>query len=422
MRWADGAATSRSASYTLRRVIKRPLTVVMLLTGLNLLNYLDRWLIAAVSPNIQRELGLSDAQTGGVGSAFLWGYLLFSPLVALLGERVRRTWLIGAGVALWCLATAGSGLAATFATLIAMRVAVGIGEASYASLSPTLIDEISPAAKKARTLAIFYAAIPVGSALGFVVGGALDAAIGWRAAFYVAGGPGVLLALSCFFIADAPPKPRERRAGLVEALRGTLRSPRYVWLVAGFIAQTFALGGFGFWAPHFLERTFHMELSKANTTLGGILVVTGLAGAILGGVVADRSRDHDRVRAQVRVCAVTAALAVPFAAWAVLAGSPVAFFVALGLAELFIFSSTAPFNAALMASVPFGLRAMAMAFSIFAGHLLGDIISEPLVGELSDRLGSLRPAMYVLAAAVVVNALAWGAALRARQVVDEPAS
>lgn len=401
-------------------MIKRPLTIVMLLTGLNLLNYLDRWLIAAVSPNIQRELGLSDAQTGGVGSAFLWGYLLFSPVVALLGERLKRTWLIGTGVALWCLATAGSGLAGTFATLIAMRVAVGIGEASYASLSPTLIDEITPGSNKGRTLAIFYAAIPVGSALGFVVGGVLDKAVGWRTAFYVAGGPGVLLALSCFLIADTPPKPREQQAGLKEALRGILRSPRYLWLVVGFIAQTFALGGFGFWAPHFLERTFHMELASANTVLGGILVVTGLAGAMLGGVLADRSKDEDRVRAQIRVCAVTAALAVPFSAWAVLAGSPLAFFVALGLAELFIFFSTAPFNAALMGSVPFGLRAMAMAFSIFAGHLLGDIVSEPLVGELSDKLGSLRPAMFVLAAAVVVNAIAWTVALRARRVDDEP--
>ncbi len=402
-------------------MIKRPLVIVTLLTGLNLLNYLDRWLIAAVSPNIQRELRLSDAQTGGVGSAFLWGYLLFSPLVALLGERVKRTWLIGAGVALWCLATAGSGLAGTFATLIAMRVAVGIGEASYASLSPTVIDDITPADRKARNLAIFYAAIPVGSALGFVVGGLLDKAIGWRAAFYVAGGPGVLLALSCFFISDAPPKARDQRAGLKEALTGILRSPRYRWLTVGFTAQTFALGGFAFWAPHFLERTFHMDLAHANTVLGGTLVVTGLAGALLGGVISDRSRDPDRVRAQTRVCAVTAALAVPFSAWAVLAGSPFAFFVALGLAELFIFFSTAPYNAALMGAVPLGLRAMAVAFSIFIGHLLGDIISEPLVGVLSDRLGSLRPAMFVLAAAVVVNALAWVLALRAPRLSEEAA-
>lgn len=400
-------------------MIKRPLTIVMLLTGLNLLNYLDRWLIAAVSPNIQKELSLSDTETGGVGSAFLWGYLLFSPIVAVLGERMKRTWLIGAGVGLWCAATAGSGLAATFVTLILMRVAVGIGEASYASLSPTLIDEITPLKSKGKTLAIFYAAIPVGSALGFIVGGALDKAVGWRTACFVAGGPGVLLALSCFFIADGPPKPKEQQAGLMRAVRGIFKSPQYLWLVVGFIAQTFALGGFGFWAPHFLQREFHMELASANTVLGGILVVTGLAGAMLGGVIADRSKDDDPVRAQIRVCAVTAALAIPFSFWSVFAGSPTAFFIALGFAELFIFFSTAPFNAALMSAVPFGLRAMAMAFSIFSGHLLGDIISEPLVGKLSDAMGSLRPAMIVLAAAVVVNAIAWWAAMRSRRVVDE---
>lgn len=389
-------------------MIKSPSVIVALLTGLNLLNYLDRQLVGAVAPKIKADLGLDDDQLGYVGSAFLIGYLLTSPIFGRLGDRMARKILITIGVAVWCGATAGSGLTSTLAGLLAMRVFVGVGEASYASLSPTIIDDITPADKKGRTLAVFYAAIPIGSALGYVFGGLLEKHFGWRHAFFLAGGPGILLALTCLLIAEPPRTQKEHGEGSIkEALGALVGSSRYLWATAGFVAQTFALGGFAFWAPSFLVRKFHMEGDAANFYLGVILVVTGFVGTFVGGAWADKRPGKDRTQAGLWVCALTTTVAVPFAFWSVYAGSPLSFYVSLGVAELGIFASTSPINGAFLGTVPAGVRATAMAFSIFIGHLLGDLISVPLVGKISTLTGDLSTGMLLLPIAMTLNALAW---------------
>jgi MFS family permease len=396
-------------------MIKSPAAIVALLTGLNFLNYLDRQLIAAVLPHLQRDLGLNDAQGGWLGSAFLLGYMVTSPLFGWLGDRTNRKGLITLGVLIWCGATAGSGLMMTFAGMMAVRGLVGVGEASYASLSPTILDDVTPSSRKSRVLAVFYAAIPVGSALGFVLGGFLDKHYGWRNAFFIAGGPGVLLAFTCLLIAEPERKQRPEAMATGEALRGLWSSGRYVWAVLGFVAQTFALGGFSQWAPKLLHQKFHMELHTADFYFGVLVVVTGFAGTFLGGAWADRAPGEDRTRVAMRVCALSTAAAVPAAFVALLApsGAPWLFFGAMGLAQLGIFVSMSPFNAVVLGAVPPETRATAMAASIFAGHMFGDLISMPLVGYLSDGLGgNLAGAMMILPAALVANAVAWSVSVR----------
>ena len=391
-------------------MLKSPAAIVALLTGLNFLNYLDRQLIAAVLPHLQKDLGLNDAQGGWLGSAFLLGYMVTSPLFGRLGDTTSRKGLIALGVLIWCGATAGSGLMMTFAGMMAVRALVGVGEASYASLSPTILDDVTAPEKKNRVLAIFYAAIPVGSALGFVLGGFLDKHYGWRNAFFIAGGPGVLLALSCFLIAEPPRKQRDQAMPVGEALRGLRASGRYVWAVIGFVAQTFALGGFTQWAPKLLNQKFHMELHEADFFFGVLVVVTGFVGTFAGGVWADKTPGADRTAGALRVCALSTAAAVPAALVALLApgGMVWLFFGAMGLAQLGIFMSMSPFNAVVLGAVPTETRATAMAASIFAGHLLGDLISMPLVGYLSDGMGgNLGGAMMILPVALLFNALAW---------------
>jgi len=154
--------------------IKNPYVVLALLSGLNLVNYLDRMLVSAVGPKLQIDLGLSDLQFGFVSQAFMVGYFVTSPFFGSLGDRMPRRGLIALGIATWSLATIGSGLTKTFAAMVAARVVVGVGEASYATLAPTIIDDLAKPASKNRWLAVFYVAIPVGSALGFVLGGQLE--------------------------------------------------------------------------------------------------------------------------------------------------------------------------------------------------------------------------------------------------------
>ncbi len=399
-------------------MIRRPALILALLTTLNLINYLDRFLVMAVGPRIQDSLHLGDAQIGWVESAFMLGYFLTSPIFGWLGDRYPRKGLIAAGVAIWSVATIGSGFTHSFGWMIAARVAVGIGEASYATLAPTIIDEIADAKNKNRWLSIFYVAIPVGSALGFLLGGMLEHRFGWRSAFFIAGGPGLALALVTTFIAEPKrrERPREASSGF-SAYLDLARRPAYRATVAGYVAQTFALGGFTAWAAPFLYRKLCLELHVANFRFGLITVVTGLAGTALGGYLADRWPGQDRVQAGLRVCAWSSIIGAPLSLAAVFAGSSTAFLAALALTELAIFVSVAPINAAVMRTVPTHLRARAMAASIFAMHLLGDLISPPVIGGLSDHFGDdhafcsgargLQLGMYLLPAAVALSAVFW---------------
>lgn len=399
--------------------------IVWLLTGLNLLNYLDRYIIAAVGPKMQDELNLDETQLGFVLTAFMLGYFVTSPVFGALGDRRPRRGLIAVGVALWSIATAVSGLARGFSSMIAARVAVGVGEASYATLAPTIIDDLSDPATKNKWLAIFYMAIPVGSALGFVIGGIVESQWNWRVAFFVAGLPGIALAGLVLLMKEPVRKTHERR-NVLEGARDLSSIPLYRGAVLGYIAYTFALGAFAVWAPSYLNRVLDMDLAKANGALGPVLAVAGFVGTWIGGKFGDRAAAAGadaaaRTRGYLRVCAVVTGLAAVPALLSLLAPTPVFFFIGFGVCCVLLFSATAPINAALLQSVPEASRASAMAISIFAIHLFGDLPSPPIVGQISDRLrgahslespqadAALRTAMLItLPAFIALGALAWG--------------
>jgi MFS family permease len=391
--------------------IKNPRVILGILSALNLVNYLDRILVAAVGPKLQEDLGLSGFQFGMVINAFMLGYFVTSPIFGALGDRYRRRELIALGVAVWSIATAASGMMRTFLAMAGMRIIVGVGEASYATLAPTIIDDLAKPAAKNRWLSVFYVAIPVGSALGYLLGGQLEHAYGWRSVFFIAGGPGLALAL--FALAIEEPKRVVRRKDTARRDSGTWRSWRQLFsiglyrnAVIGYTAQTFALGGFAAWAPTYLYRHLHMDLKTADFWFGLVLVVTGLVATFVGGHLGDRWPGENRARANLRVCAVTTLISVPFAAACFLAGSPLGFFAGLAVAEFAIFMATSPINVVILQGVPMELRASAMALSIFAIHLLGDLISPPLIGAISDTW-SLEAAVFVLPVALAIAAWAW---------------
>ncbi|HVO30582.1 MAG TPA: hypothetical protein VMV18_07595, partial [bacterium] len=286
------------------------------------------------------------------------------------------------------------------------------------------------------------------------LGGAIEHAFSsWRAAFYVAGAPGLLLAALCLLI-EEPPRATTAAGGgaashhgnFLGSLGDLLRIPMYRYAVLGYIAYTFSLGGFSGWAAEYLDARMGLPLNVADRGLGIILLVTGFAGTAVGGFLGDRWAraphgaagaawtESDRTRGALRVCWIFTALAAPFALVTLLAGSPTVFFAAIGVTEFFLFVSTAPVNAALLGSVPAELRASAMALSIFAIHLFGDLISPPAIGTISDALrgptaagvdpmaamraehgGSLRTAMFILPVMIAVGAFLWwrGATRRA---------
>ncbi len=395
-------------------MIRRPSFILAILTGLNLLNYMDRTVLAAVLPSVQSkgELNLTDLESGALATAFLVGYFLTSPLFGAIADRAQhlRTKLMTIGVLVWSVATFLSGHAHGFVSMMLARALVGVGEASYASVAPTLIDDMTPHARKGEKLAIFYLAIPVGSAIGYLLGGFLEKHFGWRGAFYAAGGPGAILALSCLLIVDPGVKQRDKPPPLSKMLAPLFREKLYARSVFGYCAQTFALGGFSYWAPKYIHATFSMPLDKANYLFGITLIVAGVIGTGVGGFWADRAtRGRDppgAVRGYLRVCGISGLIAAPFALGCVLSTTPTMFFGLILICESFLFLSASPINAALLQSVPPALRASAMAMSIFAIHLLGDLWSPPLVGVIADH-STIQAGMLLLPFAILLSGIVW---------------
>ncbi len=389
----------------------RPGLTLAVLTGLNLFNYLDRYVLAAVLDPMKREFSLTDGQAGRITTVFMLGYFLTSPLFGWLGDRAPRRWLVAAGVFVWSLGTVCTGWAAAFGTLLLFRVLVGVGEASYATVSPAWIADLYPKERRNNALTIFYVAIPVGSALGVLLGSQIAVHLGWRYAFYWAGGPGLLLALLGMFLPE-PQRGATDEAGSATAkpaLRdylGLLLLPDYLLVVGGYVAYTFALGAFGNWGPTFLTRVHGLEPAKAGLFFGGTLVVAGLVSTFVGGFAATAWQRRNPA-GYAWMLGLSTLAAVPVAFGAFLTGSLTVAMVFLALAMLLLFLSTGPVNTLILETVPTNMRASAMAASIFAIHLGGDLWSTEIVGHLSDTFGSLRRGVLVLPVALAVCAALW---------------
>src|ERR1041384_397719 len=161
------------------------------LSFINLFNYLDRWILPSVLESIRKDLHFSDTQLGVLATGFIIVYMLTSPIFGSLGDRRKRPPLIALGVAIWSVATSLAGFARGFVTLFTARATGGVGEAAYGTIAPALLADHFPLEKRGRVFAVFFAAIPIGSAAGYIAGGLLDQRFGWRGAFWFAGAPGL---------------------------------------------------------------------------------------------------------------------------------------------------------------------------------------------------------------------------------------
>lgn len=383
---------------------------LLILTAMNLLNYVDRYVPSAVKDDFKRDLGLSDAETSWPLTAFVLVYMVASPLFGALADRVRRPVLIAAGVALWSLATAGAALAQGFATLLLARALVGIGEAAYATLAPPLLADLYPPERRNTVLTWFYVAIPLGSALGFAVGGWLGAHYGWRAAFLACGLPGLAAAALALTIADpqqpSPTRQPDADDGWLATLRSLIRNPAYLYAVAGYTAVTFAAGGLADWLPTFLHRVHGMALGEAGTAVGTATVVGGLGGTAFGGWLGERLVGKTR-HPYLALSGWTMVPATLLAGAALVVPSGAAAVACVAVAQFFLWCYNGPINAEIVNSTSPQLRARAFSLSILAIHLLGDAISPLLIGAVSDSWGNLRLALAMAPLAMAVGAAVW---------------
>ena len=376
----------------------RPAATLSVLTGLNALNYLDRFLLSPLLPLIIAGLSLSDRQAGSLQSAFILVYALVCPVAGWLGDRMSRLRIAALGVALWSIATFASGLASTFGWLLLARAMVGIGEATYTVVTPSLLSDHYPPSRRARALSIFYAAMPFGIFLGYLLGGQIGARYGWRPSFFIAGGPGLLFALALFLLRDPPrgrfdgPANPEEKLPLAAFLRVLRQRPSYFYNVAAQTIYSFTMGGLGVWMPTYFVRERHLGVAQASTIFGALLLGTGFVGTLLGGPVGDRLAERYR-GAHFTFSGLTLLSALPFTALAVLSPSPAIYWPAMGATLFCLFLNYGPLNAAMVNILPGNARARGVGLHTTTIHLFGDACSPFLIGMASDAIGLRIPVL-----------------------------
>ena len=399
-----------------------------LLVLINLFNYIDRQVLAAVEPSIQAELfpKVEDPQTGllkdpenanfwmGVLSfAFLVTYMVTAPIFGWLANRMRRWVLIGIGVIVWSLASGASGLAAAYVLLLLTRCCVGFGEGAYGPVAPDMISDLYPISRRGKILAWFYAAIPFGGALGYALGdGVLIATGSWRVAFYLVVPPGLLLGLWCFLMREprrghceqptSNPRGRERWSDYLVLLK----TPSYVLNTIGMTAMTFAMGGLAFWVKAYFEERDVQPLFGIPpvTAFGGLTALTGLAATLLGGWAGDRLRPRFS-GSYFLVSGVALVLSFPMLLLMIFLPFPYAW-IPLVCFVFLLFFNTGPTNTILANVTHPLLRAPGFALNILVIHLLGDAISPAVMGAIRD-VSNLSWAFGFVSITVLIGGILW---------------
>lgn len=432
-------------------------TALALLLCINLFNYIDRQVLAAVvgpikksffgqgaaealaSPFLanviawfQDKLGFKpeDALLGLLGTSFMLIYMIGAPVFARMAETRSRWGIVALGVTLWSLASGASGLASTFLVLLLTRCFVGIGEAAYGPIAPDIISDLYPVQSRGRVLAWFYVAIPVGSALGYVLGGLIaNSGIGalggrligietesWRWAFFLVTIPGIALGLRSMsmreprrgaFTQSSKPKKTAipwRQYGIL------LRTPSYVLCTLGMTAMTFAIGGIGFWMPYYLENK---PGAPSNSTIlfGAITAIAGLCATLLGGIAGDKLRTRfPGSYFLVSGAAMIAGFPIFFAA--LYAPFPWVVWVLIFLACFCLFFNTGPTNTILANVTHPSMRAIGFALNIFVIHALGDVISPVIIGLLNDRYKDMNKSFVIVGVMFLLAGIFWLTGIR----------
>ncbi len=374
-------------------------TALVLLTALNLVNYIDRYILPGVQELIKKEFRVSDSQIGSITFWFFLTYMLSAPFTGWLGDHLpRKPLLIICAVAISAVNIL-TGTVHVFNSLLFRHAILGIGEASLGIYAPALLSDFYPEDQRNRILTIFYTAIPVGAALGYLIGEVIGSKFGWRMPFYVSAVPGLTIALVMLFLLKEPARgasdphpdaqPAEPAHTFDKTVSDSLRmighlavNPRYVYATLGMAMVTFSLGGISAWMPSFLQRSGFAP-SSVGITLGAITAIGGLSGTAAGGWIAQRWLRTNH-RALFLVSAWSAGLTVPPAVLCFF-GPRATMLPALAVAMFLIFLGMGPLNAAIINAVPAAIRSSAIAIEILLIHALGDTPSPKLIGIVSDR-------------------------------------
>lgn len=356
---------------------------------INTLNFFDRQIIGAVGEPIRKEFGLGDSALGALNTAFILIYAVVGLPLGRLADRVSRKHLLGAGVFVWSLFTAASGIAGGFWQIVAMRIGVGVGEAACAPAANSMIADYFPPERRARALSVFMLGLPFGLALSFAVSGFVAQKYGWRWAFVAAGAPGIFAALLALLMREPRRTSEERTGGddasAVSTYAALLRIPTMRWLIASGVVHNFALYAVSSFVSSYMIRFHGLNVAEAgyrSTIVYGLLSLPGL---LLGGALGDWAKARRRDGALI-VVTVAVALAIPFfyAAFAVEKGSVATFVALVGAGVAFMYFYYSIVYATIADIAPAASRGQAMALYFMAMYVLGAAAGPQVVGFVSD--------------------------------------
>ncbi|XP_053908976.1 protein spinster homolog 1 isoform X2 [Cuculus canorus] len=420
---------------------------VLVLCYINLLNYMDRFTVASVLPDVEDYFGIGDSSSGLLQTVFISSYTVLAPLFGYLGDRRSRRRLLGLGLGLWSAVTLGSSFVPKerFWLLLVGRGLVGVGEASYSTIAPTLIADLFAGAARSRALGAFYLALPVGSGLGFVVGAKVkEAAADWRWALRVTPALGALALVLLVLLVAEPPRgvleprapPPVPRPSWATDLRLLATNRTLVLSTLGFTAVAFVTGALALWGPAFLYRS-RVAAGRGpacgggrcerdeSLVFGALTCGAGVLGVAAGVELSRRLRSRTR-RGDALLCGGGLLASAPCLLAALLAArrAPNAAYVFIFLGEALLSLNWALVADILLDVVVPSRRATAEALQIVASHLLGDAGSPLLIGVVSDALqggfpGGLAPAPALLRALLLAPFVAalGGAAFLAAAIV-----
>ncbi|MES2685039.1 MAG: MFS transporter [Pseudomonadota bacterium] len=370
-------------------VVKGAGYTLFVLFLINFLNFFDRFLPGVVLEPIRKEFGLSDTLSGALGTAFILIYAVAGIPLGRLADRMKRTHILGAGVAAWSVATAASGMVSNFTGLLFARLAVGVGEATCAPAGNSMIGDLYPSHRRARALGLFMLGLPLGSLACFALGGWIAQTYGWRAAFFIAAAPGIVVAVLAWRLTEPARGQHDKAASTPvagNAFKQILSIETVWWIIASGAAINFAAYSLNSFLPALLVRLHGLNLAQAGVVASLVLGATGLVGLTLGGIAADRL--HQKFpRGRLLLGAIALLISAPLL-WLGLnqaAGAVTALALFVGAGWLLYFLYYVTVYPALQDVVDARLRATAMAVYFFFQYVLGGAVGSLVTGAMSDH-------------------------------------
>lgn len=392
-----------------------------ILFTINTINFLDRLSIAAVLTHIQEYYALTSFSSGLLSTCFLVGYMISAPAFGYLGDKYSRKWILVGGISFWCLAAFSGSIIGKnhYVLFFIARMLVGVGEASYSTIAPTIIADLFEPNKRKLALSIFYFAIPIGSGLGFLMGTLAMGLGDWRWVFRITPAIGLISTVFLLFLnepirgqSDGASTQSKDDSTVMENVHYLLRIKSYVWATAGFTGCLFAMGALSWWGIPFMGTACGQEYEKTATMIfGGIVCAAGFVGVTMGSAAAQYFRKFDG-RSDPLVCAAGVIIALPLIFLGLMFARSV---TALSWIFLFLSVTSLSTNWAVVSDMLLSVtlpnkRAFATAIQILVSHLLGDAFSPFIVGFLRDHLESVlddqfKAFLYALLATLIVLAL-----------------